>query len=74
MGTVFRLMRPAALSGVWTDTVLHSFTRNESDGEYPYAALDFGKGGLLYGTTTFGGTGTCPDVITGCGTVFAVAP
>jgi hypothetical protein len=47
---------------------------HQSDGEYPYAALVFGKNGLLYGTTVFGGTGTCPDVITGCGTVFSVAP
>jgi uncharacterized repeat protein (TIGR03803 family) len=74
MGAVFRLTRPAALSGVWTDTILHSFIQHNSDGEYPYAAVVFGKDGLLYGTTTFGGTGTCPDVITGCGTVFSIAP
>jgi uncharacterized repeat protein (TIGR03803 family) len=74
MGTVFRLSPSAALSGVWTDTVLHSFTMHKSDGEYPYAAVVFGKGGVLYGTTTFGGTGACPEVITGCGTVFSIAP
>jgi uncharacterized repeat protein (TIGR03803 family) len=62
-GTVFRL----DTSG--NETVLHSFTGG--DGAFPEAALIMDKGGNLYGTTYFGGTGTCSGFsVPGCGTVF----
>ncbi|HEV2397428.1 MAG TPA: choice-of-anchor tandem repeat GloVer-containing protein [Candidatus Sulfotelmatobacter sp.] len=36
---------------------------------YPYGGVIQGTDGLLYGTTSIGGTGTCND---GCGTVFKI--
>jgi uncharacterized repeat protein (TIGR03803 family) len=50
-GTVFRLTRR---SGVWTETVLHSF--DGLDGENPYGGLLRDPQGNLYGTTYSGGT------------------
>jgi uncharacterized repeat protein (TIGR03803 family) len=71
-GTVFKL---TPTQGGWTETVLHSFT-GSPDGEIPQSSLVFGQGGLLYGSTGFGGTGPCvaPDGITGCGTIYKVQP
>jgi hypothetical protein len=54
-GTVFKLTPPATPGGVWTETVLHSFTRYE-DGAYPAAGVIIGPQGSLYGTTSEGGT------------------
>jgi uncharacterized repeat protein (TIGR03803 family) len=53
LGTVFELS--PAVSGGWTETVLHSFG-NGTDGQYPEASLIFDAAGNLYGTTTEGGT------------------
>jgi uncharacterized repeat protein (TIGR03803 family) len=54
------------------ETVLHSFAGG-NDGAYPAAALIAGQGGKLYGTTEYGGTGTCTDSQgVGCGTVFEI--
>jgi uncharacterized repeat protein (TIGR03803 family) len=49
-GIVFEL---TSGSGVWDETILHSF--NYADGDSPYAALIFDKAGDLYGTTFYGG-------------------
>jgi uncharacterized repeat protein (TIGR03803 family) len=65
-GTVFEL----ALSG--TETILHSFDFNGSDGYYPNASLVLGGKGNLYGTTTYGGPYGCAE--DGCGTVFELTP
>lgn len=55
-GTVFQLMPPATKGGVWTETVLHSFTGQQNgDGYAPYAGLAAGRRGALYGTTYLGG-------------------
>lgn len=49
---------------------LHAF--NGSNGESPYAAVTIGSGGVLYGTTTYGGlTTNCTD---GCGVVYSLTP
>jgi uncharacterized repeat protein (TIGR03803 family) len=52
-GAVFELS-PAA-GGDWTETVLHSFDDNSSDGQGPLAGLIFDAAGNLYGTTQGGG-------------------
>ena len=64
-GTVFELTPTAG--GNWTETVLHNFNRNGTDGADPYAGLIFDGAGNLYGTTSFG------DVY-GDGTVFQLTP
>ena|SRR5882762_9979086 len=67
-GTVFRL----DANGV--ETVLYSFAGNLKDGAYPRGGpLVQDAVGNLYGTTYYGGTGTCTDGFGfGCGTVFKV--
>ena len=64
-GTVFELS-PAA-GGGWTETILHDFNFNGTDGVNPSGTLIFDAAGNLYGTTLFGGAN-------GFGTVFEVAP
>jgi uncharacterized repeat protein (TIGR03803 family) len=67
LGTVFKLTPPATLGDSWTETILHSFTGQNDDGATPVAGLALNLAGILYGTTSAGGTA-------GKGTVFAVAP
>jgi len=64
-GTVFELSPNG--SGGWTETLLHSFNFNGSDGVYPYAGVIFDAAGNLYGTTWEGGTYVY-------GTVFELMP
>ena len=52
-GIVYKLTPTA---GPWTETVLHYFNDNGSDGYYPFAGLVPGLGGDLYGATELGGT------------------
>ena len=66
-GTVFQLTPPTTPGGAWSETVLHEFTGDNGDGAYPIAALALSASGVLYGTTSSGGT-------SGKGTVFAVGP
>ena len=66
-GTAFELTPPASPGGVWMETVLHSFTGEDGDGLNPYAGLVLGPNGVLYGTTTAGGT-------SGNGIVFELTP
>lgn len=73
-GTAFRLKRAVGESN-WTFNLIHTFTANP-DGEYPGAPLILDKGGHLFSTTLYGGTGqggqNCGSY--GCGTVFEVTP
>jgi len=49
---------------------LHSFAGG-ADGAYPFGGLALGANGVLYGTTTSGGTASgC----TGCGTIYQLTP
>jgi uncharacterized repeat protein (TIGR03803 family) len=64
VGIVFKLT-PAA--GSWTETVLHTFNADGTDGYNSYAGLVFDSSGNLYGTTNIGGT--VRD-----GTVFEITP
>lgn len=59
-GTVFEL---SPNSGSWTQTVLHNFGGNPTDGAYPTCSLIFDRAGNLYGTTS-----------AGPGTVFELSP
>lgn len=73
-GTAFSLTPPATPSGAWSVAVLHSFG-GASDGASPGGPLLVGKGGVLYGTTLGGGTGSCSFLPgAGCGTVFSLKP
>lgn len=64
-GTVFELTRGSG--GSWTESVLHSFANNGSDGYAPLGAVIFDRFGNLYGTTEFGGAHSG-------GTVFELVP
>jgi uncharacterized repeat protein (TIGR03803 family) len=66
VGSVFE-MTPKA-GGGWTEKVLYSFN---DDADPPYAGVIFDAAGNLYGTTLYGGGGTCP---VSCGTVFELIP
>jgi uncharacterized repeat protein (TIGR03803 family) len=72
-GTVFELMPQKG--GSWTEKVLHSFTENGKDGYEPTGSLLLDAKGNIYGTTPFGGSGTCKEENSvGCGTVFELKP
>jgi uncharacterized repeat protein (TIGR03803 family) len=65
-GTVFQLTPPAT-GGLWTETILHSFTGQNGDGADPIAGLVLGSSGAIYGATLKGG-------IFGRGAVFELTP
>lgn len=65
-GTVFKITRNGVL------TTLHSFSL--TDGANPVGSLIQGTDGNLYGTTEFGGVGTCSGENAGCGTIFKISP
>jgi uncharacterized repeat protein (TIGR03803 family) len=65
-GTVFQVV-PSPY-GVWTESTIYSFTGG-SDGGSPEAVLTLDAHGNLYGTTQYGGSGSCS-----CGTVFELSP
>lgn len=71
-GVVFKLT-PSG-SG-YTQTVLYSF-KGGSDGAGPRGTLMADNAGALYGTTYYGGRGTCsdPSGFSGCGTAFKLTP
>ncbi len=66
-GTVFELTPPSVAGGAWTETVLYRFGSHSNDGTVPAAAVTLGPGGILYGTTFYGGANND-------GTVFALHP
>jgi uncharacterized repeat protein (TIGR03803 family) len=64
-GTVFKVDRNG------TETVLHSFTGESSQGANPYAGVILDAKGNLYGVTYAGGGTGCGG--NGCGTVFKLS-
>jgi len=54
-GTIFSLTPPKAGASKWTQTVLHVFTGQPSDGANPIAGLVMDGDGNLYGSTQKGG-------------------
>jgi len=73
-GTVFSLAPPASPGEPWTETVFHSFAGSPSDGAGPASPLVIGGGGVLYGTTPYGGVATANCLGSTCGTIFSVTP
>ena len=61
------------VSGVWDETVIHTFDASEKDGINPTAGMIFGPDGRLYGTTDYGGK-VSRGVGIGFGTVFQLTP
>lgn len=57
-------------------TTLHTFAGPRGDGTSPLASVAIGSGGVLYGTTASGGSGSCINQFLppGCGTVFSLTP
>jgi uncharacterized repeat protein (TIGR03803 family) len=68
-GSVFELSR--AKGGGWTESVLHSFDINHTDGARPMAGVVFDAQGNLYGTTMNGGAFGNGN---GLGTVYELSP
>jgi uncharacterized repeat protein (TIGR03803 family) len=67
-GVVFELSPPT--TGAWTETVLHSF--NGINGELPQSGVTLDGSGVIYGATTYGGSGTnCGG---SCGTIYQITP
>jgi len=56
--TAYELTRPTTPGSMWTGTALHTFVGPPGDGAYPSAPLTPGPGGVFYGTTGGGGSGT----------------
>jgi uncharacterized repeat protein (TIGR03803 family) len=54
-------------NGRWKETLLYNFQSGTGYG--PGAGVVFDKSGNLYGTTVYGGSGSC-----GCGVVYKLAP
>lgn len=73
-GTIFQLTPKGG--GVWTESLLYTFTGG-TDGGSPESALILGANGVLFGSTFWGGNdNACPvsDFLQGCGTVYQLAP
>jgi hypothetical protein len=73
-GTVFKLAPPTQKGGHWTETILYGF--NGNDGSIPVGGAIIDGNGNLYGTTAYGGSGTCllfGDNV-GCGVVYELSP
>lgn len=69
-GNVFEL---SPSNGGWTYTNLHTFTGG-TDGGYTWSNVSFDNSGNLYGTTVYGGTGSCSNGPGGCGVVWEITP
>ena len=66
-GMVYRITPPAAGKTAWAYKALHVFSTQGGDGESPFGGLTLHGKGILYGTTTYGGSGQF-------GTVFQLVP
>jgi uncharacterized repeat protein (TIGR03803 family) len=64
----------AVSAAAQTETVLHNFSNNGTDGNASYAGLIIDASGNLYGTTLLGGTHSNCDNGSGCGTAFKLSP
>lgn len=69
-GTVYKLT-PSGSGGTYTESILHRF-HGGNDGINPDGGLLLASDGKLYGTTAFGGGGSCNSG-GGCGTIFRLS-
>lgn len=67
-GSVFKLT--LGPNGQWTNTMLHFF--DLQDGANPISSLVLDAQGNLYGSSSYGGVGSCTG--DGCGVVYEVTP
>jgi hypothetical protein len=68
-GAVFKIVRDSG--GTWSDRTLYRFAGGAQDGALPNGPVVLDARGHIFGTTTYGGTGTCnQSQLSGCGTVF----
>ena len=67
-GNVYKL---AHANNGWLMSSLFSFNFVSNNGTYPESPVVFAPGGALMGTTSNGGSGSCPR---GCGVVYALRP
>jgi len=73
-GTVFSLTPPASAGAPWIEAVLYNFQGGSNDGANPFAGIAIGSGGVLYGTTSGGGSSANCGGAYGCGTIFSLTP
>jgi uncharacterized repeat protein (TIGR03803 family) len=71
-GLVFELVPPRKQGGAWTRKILHIFTGKLGDGALPYGGLAIDANGVLYGTTSAGGS-TARHKEAGYGIAFSLA-
>jgi uncharacterized repeat protein (TIGR03803 family) len=71
-GTVFELTPQSG--GSWTETTIHVFQPRSSDGLVPSSGVILDSNGNLYGMTEYGGTGSCLNGASGCGTIYEFSP
>jgi uncharacterized repeat protein (TIGR03803 family) len=71
-GTIFQLS--PGNGGTWTETILYEFNGNQ--GSRPEGGVIADKSGNLYGTTAYGGGGTCILLggNVGCGVAYELSP
>jgi uncharacterized repeat protein (TIGR03803 family) len=68
-GTIFQLTQ---VGGVWTESILYSFTGTNGDGVFPQAGLISDASGALYGVAS--GTYYSNGAASGFGTIFKLSP
>jgi uncharacterized repeat protein (TIGR03803 family) len=76
-GTVYQLTPPSKEGDSWTETVIYVFLgQSHNDGSLPAGGVIIDEAGNLYGTTAYGGAGTCILLggNVGCGTVYELSP
>lgn len=68
-GTVYKV------TSTGKETVLHSFTNRQDEGQNPFGGLVRDPSGSLFGTTASGGDlHSCAFAVPGCGTIFKLDP
>lgn len=67
-GTFFELQKSGAK---WVEKAVRLDGKN---GANPQAGVILGKNGEVFGTTLYGGTGSCQGNLPGCGVVFELIP